>query len=186
MKTLLTTALANSKKLSKMVAIVLQNATPLNYDKAMQSAYDMLNEQKRIDGAISLANATSTIQINGKTITLAEAIKLRKLIPLQNQMLQTLQNIIVSETKQTTNAIAKRQQVLESRTQAFLSKDGQVNPAIMEAIRTQVITEYPDYVSLTLTNCQQQYDKWLAEFSITEEELDTALSVANATIVIEY
>lgn len=183
MKTLLTTALSNSKKLGKRIELAINGQF---YETCFQSAYDLIQEQRRIDAAISLANAQTTITINGKEITLAEAIKLRKLIPIQNQLMQLLKKAIASEQNKTDSAIHKRQQVLESRTQAFLSKDGQVNPAIMEAIRSQVLLEYPDYNSTSLPIMQKQLEKWLVEFSITEEELDTALSVVNATTVIEY
>jgi hypothetical protein len=156
-----------------------------NMQESYQSVTDLIKRRNAIKTALSNANATTKITVNGIEYTLAQAIEMKRsgiehskavLNRIARQYEQCKNNILVTEQ----DVVKRAEQYV---VQLFGTKDKSSSSDAQTAYDVYVKQNSLDYVEGI--NCLEEM-KTLEEFvSKFESEVDSAISVSNATTIVE-
>jgi len=152
----------------------------------MQQISDLIKRKTKIKSAITLANATTSLTISGKTLTIAEAINEKHTIGMKKELLKHLQ-------LRRSNALAtmeKNNAAIEGNAiklaEAALQKDNvKINDGDALAI-TEPYLKKNRYSLIDPIDIDATIEKLQNEISDFDGEVDAVLSEINATTLIEF
>lgn len=161
-----------------------------NYEKKAKESYqsilDMMKNRDAIKRAIVLSNATTEVTINGKTMTVAEAIEKRNLNSsiscLLGKMETSLSNVENALLTKNADVDASAEKLLVS----YYGKDAAKK--VSKEDYDSVVTPYKEaneYVVIDPLDLRDKYEKLRDETDGFMSNVDSALSISNATTFIE-
>lgn len=162
--------------------------------KEMQSAYDkitaLIDRRNAIKKALTLANATATVTVNDKKMTVAEAIYFKTSgISLEKNLLNEMssQYDLVTSTLFKNNGDKLAKECEQYITNTFGTKETRTDNAEIEAARQSYI-ESNTYDIVEGFDIKKAIETLKDKIDKFEAEVDAAITVANATteIIIEY
>lgn len=158
--------------------------TVTDLEKKIKSTYDSITDlftrRATIKSAIVLSNAKTLVTINGKKMTVAEAIELKQSINLKRTMVQVMQH----QAATTRSATDTLNQKLETKIEGFLT-------TMLGGDKTKVDTATIDAVSKTQRDASEaglidplgiadRIEKLQEEIAAVDTELDFTLSEINS------
>lgn len=148
-----------------------------------QSVIDLINNRNAVKRAITKSNATTTIEVGGKTYTVAEAIDMKSAIEFTEDLYAELS----SQRTMAISRIAKENARLHDeaieRSDAYLGSEKADKTKLDEFIRDY---EAPrEYILMEAINSDKEIDTLYNEIANFNSEVDFRLSTSNALTVIE-
>ena len=160
---------------------------------SFQSIRDMMDRYTRLDAAILLANATTKIEVAGKTMTRAAAINLRKM--MKGQGLADTDFTVVMIRKMTTDLdrarlkIARSQEVADRQREVMSNSLVSSDKKVLSEDNLKSITAYCDNLVLKLVD-PIDIEKTIAdmqeEWDNLTTNLESAIRISNATTYVEF
>lgn len=160
---------------------------------SFQSIRDMMDRYTRLDAAILLANATTKIEVAGKTITRAAAINLRKMMKGQGLADTDFTDVMIR--KMTTDLdrarlkIAKSQEVADRQREVMSNSLVSSDKKVLSEDNLKSITAYCDNLVLKLVD-PIDIEKTIADMQEKWDNLTTnlesAIRISNATTYVEF
>lgn len=161
----------------------LQTAT--NQLKAnLQSVQDLIARRQAVKAAIIRSNAVTTVTINGKTLTVAEAIERKGSIDKERTLQAVLQQQLGQVRSVTERNNTQMQGRIDTMIQAAVGKDRKATEDELEAISKPYTASNitapldPNGLEAVIYKMEEDIDGFLFE-------VDFALSEANAKTLIE-
>lgn len=175
-----------AKKSSDKVGVVKKEEFIDRAKASYQSVTDLISNRNTLKSAIVKSNAITEVTINGKTMTVAEAIERKNSIAYDESLLSEMKKQYASDT----DLVNKENQKVDNKVDELLAtligkeSNKEVSKETQEAIevpyRQKNEFEFVDPIGL--------YDKIVeleAEIDGFQSNCDTALAVANAMTFIE-
>lgn len=160
---------------------------------SFQSIRDMMDRYTRLDAAILLANATTKIEVAGKTMTRAAAINLRKMMKGQGLADTDFTDAMIR--KMTTDLdrarlkIAKSQEVADRQREVMSNSLVSSDKKVLSEDNLKSITAYCDNLVLKLVD-PIDIEKTIAdmqeEWDNLTTNLESAIRISNATTYVEF
>lgn len=160
---------------------------------SFQSIRDMMDRYTRLDAAILLANATTKIEVAGKTMTRAAAINLRKMMKGQGLADTDFTDVMIR--KMTTDLerarlkIAKSQEVADRQREVMSNSLVSSDKKVLSEDNLKSITAYCDNLVLKLVD-PIEIEKTIADMQEKWDNLTTnlesAIRISNATTYVEF
>lgn len=160
---------------------------------SFQSIRDMMDRYTRLDAAILLANATTKIEVAGKTMTRAAAINLRKMMKGQGLADTDFTDAMIR--KMTTDLdrarlkIAKSQEVADRQREVMSNSLVSSDKKVLSEDNLKSITAYCDNLVLKLVD-PIEIEKTIADMQEKWDNLTTNLEseirISNATTYVEF
>ena len=187
MKAIANAKLASAaKKSSDKVGVVTKEDFEERAKASYQSVTDLIANRNALKSAIVKSNAVTEVTINGKTMTVAEAIERKNSIDYDVTLLNEMKKQYVTAT----DTVNKENKKVDNKVDELLStligkdSDKKISKEDQEAIekpyREKNEYEFIDPISI--------YDKMLkleADIDGFNSEVDTKLVLSNATTFIE-
>lgn len=182
---ILISALVGNKEKTAVVSI----KTKSDLDKRIQSDHDTLEELVRkrqaLKNAVVLSNASESIEICGKTITVVEAIEMKALVPTKERILKSYRNQITSVNKfidsQKTDIETRIAKLIEVQTTENSTPEDK--DQMMKMVRANEEGDKLPVMHDPL-NLIDKAEKLEKEIHDIKEELDYVLSEHNAVTII--
>ncbi len=176
---------AAAKKSSSNVGVKTKDIFCKNAMADYQSVIDLIENRNKIKSAIVKSNAIKEVTINNKTMTVAEAIERKNSIEYEKLLLNKIRlqytseyNIVLKENKRVDSKVDELIATLVGKdTDKKLSKDDQENVERPYREKNEFDLVDPLDISEKIKLLETEIDGFLSE-------VDTALSVVNATTVI--
>lgn len=160
-----------------------------------QSVKDLIDRYRRLDTAITLANAQTTVKTSsGKEMSRAEAISLRKNLldtgststDFTGRLLDVMKRQWDSAKVEYANINMQADKQIESMSLAALGKDGSKKDTkeVVDVIGKAFEGSYAELVNPI--KLEEEYEKLYLEHSTLVKELETAIKVSNATTYVEF
>ena len=160
---------------------------------SFQSIRDMMDRYTRLDAAILLANATTKIEVAGKTMTRAAAINLRKMMKGQGLADTDFTDAMIR--KMTTDLdrarlkIARSQEVADRQREVMSNSLVSSDKKVLSEDNLKSITAYCDNLMLKLVD-PIDIEKTIADMQEKWDNLSTnlesAIRISNATTYVEF
>ncbi|MDY3728788.1 MAG: hypothetical protein SO015_11640 [Wujia sp.] len=160
---------------------------------SFQSIRDMMDRYTRLDAAILLANATTKIEVAGKTMTRAAAINLRKMMKGQGLADTDFTDVMIR--KMTTDLdrarlkIARSQEVADRQREVMSNSLVSSDKKVLSEDNLKSITAYCDNLVLKLVD-PIDIEKTIADMQEKWDNLTTnlesAIRISNATTYVEF
>ena len=145
----------------------------------MQSIEKLIENLNKIEVAINIANATTTLVFKGKEITLIEAIKIRDNNSLTKKYIDKLISQHEENLDEYEYAQAEVEREVDQQISSMLGKDGDVNSKSIIAIRKQILDEKS--IELVCDNMLKERIDTLSELNTDDmAELNSLISEANS------
>ena len=162
-----------------------------------QSILDLIVRKQKIKTAIVISNSVTTLEVGGKSMTVADAINYKKLVDYKKVLVQTLrtktreQQAIFNRNNESVRDNAIR--LATAYYQSGNASAGNVEAAkqLKKAIENDTDKVQDNYIAnnefhwLDPLNIESAMKKMEEEYSEFEAEVDAALSTSNAITVIE-
>ena len=180
-------AVANKHANTKINGVTLEEYKKQTLSE-YQSINDMIRRRKAIRNALSISNAKTTIQVSGKTFTVAEAIEYKAGgLGLQRHLLNALQTAYEDAQRNMERANKQLDDQADRYIKDLFGAKEKANPDDVKATRDAYIAAQTfDFVDPL--HIKDEMEKLSAEIDTFEHEIDSKLSVSNAltTLTIEY
>lgn len=181
---------ANFVTVRKKSQKTVNGMTVEEFEKRAKASYDsilvMMKNREAIKKEVVLSNATTMVEIDGSLMTVAAAIEKRNLNDNMNFLLGTMNNIIAVNNNSLLQKNADVDAQCEKLLASYYNKDAAKK--ISSDDYHTIIDPYKEaneWVLVDPIGLQEAYDKLSAEISGFMANVDTALSVSNATTFIE-
>ena len=166
--------------------------TDEEFSKMVKSKYqeveDMIARYNRLINAITQSNAETTVTVNDKTMTVAQAISLKNRIKTRNNF----EAMIVRKMKDSLSASARLAGMYEKEaenlknqhTAMVVGKDKNISEKDLDTIQSLVEQDLPEIIDpLSIAD---KYNELSDKYNGLEKEINTALKISNATTEIEF
>jgi len=204
MKMTITRALVELKTLNKRIMNVIELLNPVavvtgkntprgfstrdEYDKDVKAKYEsvnaLINRQKQIKSGIIKANASTSVEVAGIKMTIAEAIERKSSIVLEKALLQHLSEKYASNLRVHEQADSKCNEQLQRLLEVNFGKDSKAKSDEIDAISKPYLeNNAPKLIDpLDIKKKIEELEDSITKF---ESEVDVTLSEANAQTEIE-
>ena len=160
---------------------------------SFQSIRDMMDRYTRLDAAILLANATTKIEVAGKTMTRAAAINLRKMMKGQGladtDFTDAMIRKMTIDLERARLKIAKSQEVADRQREVMSNSLVSSDKKVLSEDNLKSITAYCDNLVLKLVD-PIDIEKTIADMQEKWDNLTTnlesAIRISNATTYVEF
>ena len=160
---------------------------------SFQSIRDMMDRYTRLDAAILLANATTKIEVAGKTMTRAAAINLRKMMKGQGladtDFTDAMIRKMTTDLERARMKIAKSQEVADRQREVMSNSLVSSDKKVLSEDNLKSITAYCDNLVLKLVD-PIDIEKTIADMQEKWDNLTTnlesAIRISNATTYVEF
>ncbi len=160
---------------------------------SFQSIRDMMDRYTRLDAAILLANATTKIEVAGKTMTRAAAINLRKMMKGQGladtDFTDAMIRKMTTDLERARLKIAKSQEVADRQREVMSNSLVSSDKKVLSEDNLKSITAYCDNLVLKLVD-PIDIEKTIADMQEKWDNLTTnlesAIRISNATTYVEF
>ena len=175
-----------AKKSSDKVGVIKKENFDERAKASYQSVIDLISNRNELKSAIVNSNAITNVTINGKTMTMAEAIDRKNSIEYEINLLNEMKRqytestaIVDKENKKVDNKVDDLLTTLVGRdSDKKLSKEDQ------EAVE-RPYREKNEYIFIDPLGLYDKIQALEADIDGFESNVDIALSVANATTMID-
>ena len=160
------------------------------YEKRAKNAYqsitDMIKNKDAIKRAIVLSNATTKVTIDGKEMTVAEAIERRSLNDIAHNLIEEMGDQLASAEQDLANKNREVDFQAEKMLVSYYGKETakKINKEDYDAI-VNPYKEANEYVVVDPLGLRNEYEKLEKEYDGFMANVDTVLSISNATTFIE-
>lgn len=155
----------------------------------VQSIRDMITRYKNINLAISKSNATETITVDGKTMTRAEAIALRKDHTVGSELEELLNKNLIKKAQNAQIRFAEKKNLYEKAKdryiQTMLSSEGAKELSEDKINAVDALTKGDVPVLIDPNDIVSNIDTYIEKQEKFYKDLDTAIKVSNASTTIE-
>ena len=158
--------------------------------KNIQSSFDtvqsLIAQRQKIKSAVVVSNAKTMVTLGGVTMTVAEAIEMKKSVAYKQTFLQYLTSQYNVANQQVTSQNAKLETAIDTMVSQVMgaSDKGKVDTTSYEAIAVPQ-RNAKEAALLDPKGIAEQIKKLTEEIALVEMELDFVLSEKNATTTIE-
>lgn len=175
-----------TKKSSDKIGVVKKEEFIERAKASYQSVTDLIANRNALKSAIVKSNAITEVTINGKTMTVAEAIERKNSIEYDEQLLNTMKAQYVNATSSVDKENKKVDTKVDELIQTLVGKDSdkKIEKDAIEAIEKP----YREKNEWELVDPIKIFDEMLkleAEIDGFNSEVDTKLVLSNATTFIE-
>lgn len=175
-----------TKKSDSKVGVIDRDVFCVRAKASYQSIVDLISNRNALKSAIVQSNAITYVIVNGKTMTVAEAIERKKSIEYEVMLLDEMKK----QYARTTDTISKENKKVDNKIDELLAtligKDTskEINKESQEAIEIPYRNknEYEMVDPVDLLNKIEALEEEIDGFM---SEVDTRLSVINSTTLIE-
>lgn len=150
----------------------------------LQTVKALIAQRAALASAIVKSNSVAQVQINGKTMTVAEAIERKGSIQLEQGLLNQLRSQVAQNTQAVERANVQVQVRLDQMLQGLTTKDRKVDEAEVAAIREPFLRNN-EVKLLDVNALQGVIEKLQADIDGFVTEVDYALSEVNAITKID-
>jgi len=147
--------------------------------ETVQSINDLIARRKTLKKAIVESNATTTVEIAGVKMTVADAIERKKFIEVEKTLLKKMS---IDFAQAQTNLEVKNEQAqlrLDSQLSGMISKDGKTDLTAVEGFKT-LFWGTEKTVLIDPINISEVIKKLQVDIETFEQDVDVALSEVNA------
>lgn len=147
--------------------------------ETVQSIHDLIARRKTLKKAIVESNATTTVEIAGVKMTVADAIERKKFIEVEKTLLKKMS---IDFAQAQTNLEVKNEQAqlrLDSQLSGMISKDGKTDLTAVEGFKT-LFWGTEKTVLIDPINISEVIKKLQVDIETFEQDVDVALSEVNA------
>ena len=181
---------------SKFVAsakTVEKNITPYctkeSFIEKAKSSYDSINaliERKaRIKAAVIASNATTKVEINGATMTVAEALELKNSITYKEDMLSDMKAQLASAKNDMEKKNLELERKIDNILETMVSKDAKTKKDDFNEITDPMITN-GEYSLVDPLKIEEVIEKLDNEISGFKSNVDSVLQISNCITSIEF
>lgn len=150
-----------------------------------QSIMDLIERRAHIKSAIVASNAVTQVEINGETMTVADAIELKTSIEYEAGLLRVLKNQLSSANTIVTRENDKLENKIDNILETMVAKDAKTKKEdyseVIEPMRKS--GEYSLVDPLDIEKKIAALDAYISGF---KSEVDSALQISNCTTWIEF
>ena len=166
----------------------VSNSTPEKLEQQIKADFQSLEQlsinRQKLKSAIVMSNATTTVDFQGKQISVAEAIELKSTVKSKRDILAAMQRQFVT----TVNSIAALNQKLEASIEAALTtvygnEKGKVDESMYLSV-AKPQKEQKEAMLVDPCNIQAKIKALQEEIEVLETEVDFLLSESNARTTI--
>lgn len=175
-----------AKKSSSKVGIVSKDTFTDRAKASYQSVSDLIANRNALKSAIVKSNAITEVQVDGKTMTVAEAIERKNSIDYDKQLLEVMQRQYVNASDAVLRENVKVDRKIDELLTALIGKDTdkKISKEDQEAVETPYRNKN-EYELVDPLNIYDKIQKLESDIDGFESSVDIALSVINATTFIE-
>lgn len=175
-----------AKKLANKVGIVSKDTFTDRAKASYQSVSDLIANRNALKSAIVKSNAITEVQVDGKTMTVAEAIERKNSIDYDKQLLEVMQRQYVNASDAVLRENVKVDRKIDELLTALIGKDTdkKISKEDQEAVETPYRNKN-EYELVDPLNIYDKIQKLESDIDGFESSVDIALSVINATTFIE-
>lgn len=143
---------------------------------SLQQVNDLIEYRNKLKASIVASNATTSVQVGKRTMTVAEAIE-RKNSIAYTKTLQSRLNTAIENTQQ---KVERENQGLSNKADSHLAQFPNMEPEQLRSMREAFLENNTVYF-LTDDNVYKMNEKLEKEIDDFVNNVDVALSVSNAT-----
>lgn len=175
-----------TKKSSDKIGVVKKEEFIERAKASYQSVTDLIANRNALKSAIVKSNAITEVTINGKTMTVAEAIERKNSIEYDEQLLNTMKAQYVNAT----SSVDKENKKVDTKVDELISTlvgkdtDKKIDKDAVEAIE-KPYREKNEFELIDPIGIFDEMLKLEADIDGFQSNCDTSLAVANATTFIE-
>lgn len=169
---------------------LLRNINEEEFIKNAKSSYEsveaLIERRCNLKNALIIANANNCVSINGRTLTIAEAIDYKNITEYKKNLLKVLKDQYSRAIRNYENEDLKNNNALEEliKTAVGNKNDNSESDALIKAMTDGYMSRntlsYVDPISI-----KNQIDKLQSEIDEFDSEIDSVLSEANARVTVE-
>lgn len=169
---------------------LLRNINEEEFIKNAKSSYAsveaLIERRYNLKNALIIANANNHVSINGRTLTIAEAIDYKNITEYKKNLLKVLKDQYSRAIRNYENEDLKNNNALEEliKTAVGNKNDNSESDALIKAMTDGYMSRntlsYVDPISI-----KNQIDKLQSEIDEFDSEIDSVLSEANARVTVE-
>ena len=180
------TFISGAKASGDKVGHVTKAEFEANAKASLQSVIDLISYRDRIKAAVVLSNATTTLVVGEKTMTVAEAIETKSSIQYKKLLVEELtdqykraKNVVdVNNQKVDANIDKLREQYVGNSKEGKLDADG-------FSVMAESYHKQNDFALVDPCDILAVIEKMQNEITDFESNVNTALVIKNATTFIE-
>ena len=173
---------AQRKLLSGNVTL---EATAKKLQSSRDSIQHLFTKRQALKAAIVQSNAVTTVTIGGTTMTVAQAIELKRSIQFKRILMESIQAQLVATTKLVDGHNVKLQAEIEANLQAVYGSDkSKLDASSYDAVAVPKLNAREATV-FDPTNAVKYVTDLGEEISLVDTELDFTLSESNARTEIQ-
>lgn len=155
----------------------------------IQGSFDQINalieNRQKIKSAIVISNATTTVTVMGRVMTVAEAIELKGTVASKKHYLEYMRAQFVRESSEVTKANVALDLVIEtSMNQIYGSEKSKVDENTYKAVASPQ-KDQKEQALLDPCAVESKLDKLAEEINVLSSEIDLLLSESNARTTID-
>ena len=175
---------------NQLQKLMVGSGTVEQQTRKIQGAFDsvqsLIEQRQKIKAALVVSNSVATITLGGKTMTVAEAIEMKKSVAYKQQFVRVLTSQMNMANQQIAAQNAKLETAIDTMvTQVMGASDkGKVDTTSYEAIAVPQ-RNAKEASLLDPKGIAEQIKKLTDEIGLVELELDFLLSESNAVTMIE-
>ncbi len=147
--------------------------------ETVQSVNDLITRRKNLKKAIVESNATTTVEIAGVKMTVADAIERKKFIEVEKTLLKKMS---IDFAQAQTNLEVKNEQAqlrLDNQLSGMISKEGKTDLTAVEGFKT-LFWGTEKTVLIDPINISEVIKRLQVDIETFEQDVDVALSEVNA------
>ncbi len=175
-----------AKKSSNLLGVQTKEVFNENAKAGYQSVTDLIKNRNKLKSLIVQSNATTTVDINGKTMTVAEAFERKNSIQYDIDLLNTLKSQYSSASATVMNENRKVDMQIDKLLETFVGKD--TDKKATKEDQAAITDPYREKNEFELVDPLKIYDeiqKLEAEIDGFNSNVNTVLVLSNATTFIE-
>jgi hypothetical protein len=175
-----------AKKSTNLIGVQTKETFNDNAKSGYQSVIDLISNRNKLKSAIVKSNARTEVNINGKVMTVAEAIERKNSIQFEINLLNTLKIQYTSASSTVLSENKKVDQQIDKLLETFTGKD--TDKKITKEDQSAITDPYREKNEFELVDPLGLYDKMLtleADIDGFNSNVNTALVLSNATTFIE-
>lgn len=175
-----------AKKSSNLIGVQTKDTYLENAKSGYQSVTDLIANRNKLKSLIVKSNAVTEVKINGKSMTVAEAIERKNSIQYEISLLNTLKSQYSSASTMVLNENKKVDNQIDKMLEGFTSKD--TDKKLSKEDQTAISEPYRNANEFELVDPLKIYDeiqKLESEIDGFNSEVNTVLVLSNATTFID-
>lgn len=146
-----------------------------------QALNDLMTRRRKIKTALVMANATTTVEIAGETMTIAEAIEKKNMLDTEQDIVQHMRaKLVEAQNKVDRHNREMEVKLMKLLEATYAKKETQVSKDDYDRIAIPFL-ESNEGKLVDPLNCEKTAVKMEDRFSDFFAEVDVCLSIANAT-----